>query len=64
MRISGIPLLTYTVEAAPGVLGPWVKVENLTAPATNQGFGVGVIQFSEPRQPDAVRFYRTVHPAY
>jgi hypothetical protein len=63
-RISGVPFLSYTVEAAPSVNGPWTKVGNLTAPGADQGLGVGVIQFSEPKQPDSGRFYRTVYPAY
>ncbi len=64
VRILGVPFLTYTLEAAPLASGPWAKLGNMTVPGVDQGLGLGIIQFSEPRQPGQGRFYRTVYPAY
>ena len=64
VRFAGIPGQTYTIEAASSLAGPWTKVANLAAPTTDQGFGVGVFQFSEPVGGNTTRFYRTVYPAY
>ena len=62
-HFAGIPGLTYTIEAAASLSGPWAKVTNLTAPATDQGLGVGVFAFQIPLA-GASQFYRTVYPAY
>jgi hypothetical protein len=64
VRFAGVPGLTYTVEAASAITGPWTKTANLVAPSTDQGYGVGVFQFTEPADGDGARFYRTVYPAY
>ncbi|HLP76026.1 MAG TPA: Ig-like domain-containing protein, partial [Candidatus Paceibacterota bacterium] len=64
VQFAGIPGLTYTVEVAPGLSGPWTKAANLTAPTTNTGLGIGVFQFLEPIGTNSTRFYRTVYPAY
>ncbi len=64
VQFAGIPGLTYTVEAASSLAGPWAKVANLTAPAINTGLGVGVFQFTEPVGSNNTRFYRTIYPAY
>ena len=64
VRFAGIPGLTYTIEAASALNGPWQKVANLTAPATDTGFGIGVFEFREPMNGNATRFYRTIYPAY
>ena len=64
VSFTGIPGLTYTIEAASNLSGPWEKVANITAPTTDQGQGVGVFQFTEPANGNATRFYRTIYPAY
>ena len=64
VRFAGIPGLIYTIEAAPGVDGPWTKVTNITAPITDTGFGIGVFEFREPVGAFESRFYRTIYPAY
>ena len=61
---AGIPGLTYTIEAASDLAGPWAKVANLTAPTYDQGFGVGIFEFREPMNGNTTRFYRTVYPSY
>jgi hypothetical protein len=64
VRFAGIPGLSYTIEAASGVDGPWTKVTNITAPITDTGFGIGVFEFREPVGAFESRFYRTIYPAY
>ena len=64
VRFAGIPGLTYTIEAASELAGPWTKATNRTAPTYDQGFGVGVFEFREPIGTDSTRFYRTVYPSY
>jgi hypothetical protein len=64
VNFAGIPGLTYTIEAASAINGPWTKVGNLTAPTVDTGNGVGVFQFVEPVGGNGSRFYRTVYPAY
>ena len=64
VRFAGIPGLTYTIEAASGLGGPWIKVANITAPTTNTGFGIGAFEFREPIGAFESRFYRTVYPSY
>ena len=64
VRFAGIPGLTYTIEAASDLSGPWSKVSNLTAPTYDQGFGVGIFEFREPMNGNTTRFYRTVYPSY
>jgi hypothetical protein len=64
VRFAGIPGFTYTVEAAPDVNGPWVKVTNITVSDVDTGFGIGVFEFREPMNGNATRFYRTIYPAY
>ncbi len=64
VRFAGIPGLTYTIETATSLAGPWTKVANLTAPETDAGLGVGIFEFSEPVVGEGARYYRTVYPAY
>jgi choice-of-anchor C domain-containing protein len=64
VSFAGVPGLTYTIEAASSLSGPWTKVANVNAPVTDQGEGIGVFSFSEPVDGHATRFYRTVYPAY
>ena len=62
--LAGIPGLTYTVETSSTLNGPWAKVGNVTAPTTNQGFGVGAFQLSEPVTGNTMQFYRLNYPPY
>jgi hypothetical protein len=66
VRFEGTPGITYTVQFAPAVTGPWSKATNITAPTDNsQGYGVGVFQFTEPFSNSVEqRYYRTVYHAY
>jgi hypothetical protein len=64
VRFAAIPGRTYTIEWSDNATGPWTKAMNRTAPATDQGFGVGVFEFSEPTGMASSRFYRTVYPSY
>jgi hypothetical protein len=64
VRFAGIPGLTYTIETATSLAGPWTKVANLTAPETDAGLGVGIFEFREPVVGEGARYYRTVYPAY
>ena len=64
VRFAGIPGLTYTVEWANTLSGPWTKAANITAPTGEQGFGVGVFEFHEPVNGNPSRFYRTLYPSY
>lgn len=64
VRLAGVPGLTYTIEAAPNPVGPWVKVTNLNAPQTDQGFGVGGFEFRESISNSTAQFYRIIYPPY
>jgi hypothetical protein len=64
VRFGGTPGSTYTIEWSGGPNGPWTKALNITAPLTNQGFGVGVFEFSEPVSGVPARFYRAQVPSY
>ena len=64
VRFGGTPGRTYTIEWSGGPNGPWAKAVNLTAPLTDQGFGVGVFEFSEPVSGVSARFYRALFPSY
>ena len=63
-QITGQPGITYTVESAESLSGPWQKRMNVTAPLSDQGHGIGVVEFSELVEGAAPRFYRTVYPAH
>jgi hypothetical protein len=60
---AGVPGLTYTIEGASNLTGPWTKITNLTAPQTDQGLGVGGFEFSASIN-SAIQFYRVVYPSY
>ena len=64
IRYSGVPGLTYTIEATSDLNGPWAKVGNITAPAVDVGFGPGVFESSAPISGQGIRFYRVAFPAY
>lgn len=61
---AGVPGLTYTIESAPDLASPWTKVANVVAPTTDQGFGIGVFEYTEPVNGSSTRLFRTVYPAY
>lgn len=63
LRLAGVPGLTYTIEGAPSPAGPWTKITNLTAPQTDEGFGVGVFEFTQPAA-NMAQFYRIIYPSY
>jgi hypothetical protein len=62
--MTGIPGLTYTLQAASNVNGPWIKVQNVTAPTADQGFGMGAFEVSQPMAGSTQQFYRLVYPPY
>ena len=62
--MTGIPGLTYTIEASSNANGPWAKVQNVTAPTTNQGFGMGAFEFFQPLGGNTAQFYRLVYPPF
>jgi hypothetical protein len=64
VRFGGTPGSTYTIEWSDGPNGPWTKALNITAPLTDQGFGVGVFEFSELVSGVPARFYRACFPSY
>jgi len=64
VRFAGIPDLTYTIESASNLNGPWEKAVNVTAPSTDAGLGAGIFEFREPVGTNTARFYRTVYPSY
>ena len=63
VRFAGVPGYTYTLESSAD-LTSWHKVINLDAPTSDQGWGVGVCQFTEPTSGATIRYYRTVYPHY
>jgi hypothetical protein len=64
VHFAGIPGLTYTIESAADLDGPWSKAANIIVPITDTGLGVGVFEFREPIGTNPTRFYRTVYPGY
>jgi alpha-tubulin suppressor-like RCC1 family protein len=64
MRVGGVPGLTYTVEAAPRLSGPWDKVFNIVAPINDQGLGIGGFEIRESLSTNGYRFYRIIYPPY
>ena len=64
VKMTGQPGVTYTLESANAVTGPWQKRTNITAPTSDFGYGIGVVEFSEPVGTASRRFYRTAFPAY
>ena len=63
-RYDGIPGATYTVERSTNVSGPWLWRANVSAPAEDQGLGVGTFEFSEDPSTNAQGFFRLVFPSY
>jgi hypothetical protein len=65
VRFAGVPGQPYTIEASDSLAPPnWQKRVNATAPAANQGLGIGAFEFREATGGAAQRFFRSVWPAY
>jgi hypothetical protein len=56
LRLNGAPDVTYRLERAPNVTGPWNSIATNTTPAS------GFIEFHETTQPAGQAFYRNVQP--
>jgi len=56
IRFSGTPDVTYRLERASAVNGPWDTVATLTAPAS------GLVEFHSANTPPGPGFYRSVQP--
>lgn len=56
LRFNGVPDLTYRLQRAPSVTGPWSALVTNTAPAS------GLIEYHETTPPPGAAFYRTVTP--
>jgi hypothetical protein len=56
VNFKGIPDLTYRLQRAPSVTGPWDTIATNTVPAS------GLIQYHETTRPPDAAFYRTVQP--
>jgi hypothetical protein len=56
IRFDGIPNLTYRLERASGIAGPWDTIDTQTAPAS------GLIEYHETSPLPGAAFYRTVTP--
>lgn len=53
VRFLGIPDLTYRLQRAPGVTGPWETIATLTAPSN------GLMEYEDKQSPPGGAFYRT-----
>jgi hypothetical protein len=56
LRFNGVPDLSYRLQRAPSVTGPWSAIVTNTAPAS------GLIEYHETSPPPGSAFYRTVQP--
>lgn len=56
IRFTGAPDVTYRLQRAPNVTGPWDTLTTLTAPAS------GLLEFHDTTAPADQAFYRTVQP--
>jgi len=56
LRFTGAPDVTYRVQRAPSLAGPWSAVVTNTAPAS------GLIEYHETAPPPGAAFYRTSTP--
>ena len=56
LNANGLPDVTYRLQRAPTVTGPWSTIATNTAPAS------GVIEYHETNPPPGAAFYRTVQP--
>jgi len=56
INFKGIPDLTYRLQRAATLSGPWDTIDTQTAPAS------GLIEYHETTPPSDAAFYRTVQP--
>jgi hypothetical protein len=56
INFKGIPDLTYRLQRAPSVIGPWETI------ATNTVLASGLIEHHETSPLPGAAFYRTVQP--
>ena len=56
LRFTGAPAITYRLQRAPSLTGPWSAIATNTAPAS------GLIEYHETTPPPGAAFYRTVQP--
>jgi len=56
LRYTGAPDVTYRLQRAPTVTGPWSGIATNTAPAS------GLLEYHETTPPPGAAFYRTVQP--
>ena len=56
IRFEGAPGLTYRLQRASSVTGPWYTIDTQTAPAS------GLIEYHETTPLPGAAFYRTVTP--
>jgi uncharacterized repeat protein (TIGR03803 family) len=56
LGFNGVPDLTYRLQRAPSVTGPWSAIVTNTAPAS------GLIEYHETSPPPGAAFYRTLTP--
>jgi alpha-galactosidase len=63
VRFSGAPGVTYTIQSA-APLSPlsWTPRANLTAPAQDQGLGIGVFELTDTLGGGSGQLYRAVFP--
>ena len=53
LRFAGTPGLSYRIERAPGVTGPWTSINTQTTPAS------GLLEYLDGPPPVGSAFYRT-----
>ena len=58
IRISSLPDVTYRLQRATSLTGPWSNLATNTSPAS------GLIEFHETSPPPGQAFYRTVQPSF
>jgi hypothetical protein len=56
LGFNGVPTVTYRMQRAPSVTGPWSDLVTNTAPAS------GLIEYHETSPPPGAAFYRTAQP--
>ena len=56
LGFNGAPEITYRLQRAPSVTGPWSAIATNTAPAS------GHIEYHETAPPPGAAFYRTAQP--
>jgi hypothetical protein len=56
LRFSGNPGLSYNLERATAITGPWIKIDTQIAPGSN------LLEYLDASAPLRQAFYRTVQP--